>query len=222
MERLNVLVTGGSTRVMIDKVRCIGNIFKGRTAIDIAKYFGTHGCAVTIIGTPVMKEKIDADPKMHRAIYNCFKEYTTYEDLYDEMEYSIRNNRYDIVIHSAAVSDYKVADVLNSDMESIRAGKVSSDSKEIYLKLVKTEKIVDKIRDWGLNGKLVKFKLQVDMPVSEIIEVAKASRAASNADVIVSNCLEWARHSAILIGRDEEQLVARDDLPRKLYEMVTK
>ena len=39
---MRVLVTAGSTNVMVDKVRSISNIFKGRTGAEIAKYFAEH------------------------------------------------------------------------------------------------------------------------------------------------------------------------------------
>ena len=210
---MRVLVTGGSTRVMIDQVRCVGNIFKGRTATEIATHFASQrGCKVDVIGNKNMPVQ---------QFYSHFEHYSTYDELYEAMEYQIINNRYDVIIHSAAVSDYRVKDVLNSDMESIKSGKVSSGEGEIYLKMVPTNKIVDKIREWGLNGVLVKFKLQVDMPISELISVAKNSREASNADIIVANCLEWARESAILIDRQgNESLVRREVLPKELYKMV--
>jgi phosphopantothenate-cysteine ligase/phosphopantothenoylcysteine decarboxylase/phosphopantothenate--cysteine ligase len=221
MDKPRVLITGGSTRVMIDQVRCIGNIFKGRTAIHLADHFIREGCDVVVIGNPGMSDFSEsARGKLRRLRVLPYK---TYDQLYKTMEEVITNREFDVIIHSAAVSDYRVADVLNSDMKSVMAGKVSSDSDELYLKMVPTEKIVDKIRGWGHKGKLVKFKLQVDMPVSELIEVAKNSRKTSDADVIVANCLEWARDHAILINRDgEEVIAARNKLPHELYEMVMK
>jgi len=36
---MKVLITAGSTNVMIDQVRCISNIFKGKTGNAIARFF---------------------------------------------------------------------------------------------------------------------------------------------------------------------------------------
>lgn len=66
----------------------------------------------------------------------------------------------------------------------------------------------DKVRS---TGKLVKFKLQV----------AAKSRIASEAALIVANCLEWARERAYILGADRCETVARANLPEALYSRVT-
>ncbi|MFA4846501.1 MAG: phosphopantothenoylcysteine decarboxylase [Patescibacteria group bacterium] len=148
--------------------------------------------------------------------------FRTFDDLARIMEQEIRTGGYDVVIHSAAVSDYEVAGVLRQgslgNLEPIDfEAKVSSKHPELYLRLVPTFKIVDRIKkEWGFKGKLVKFKLEVGKSDEELIEIAKKSGVASDADLIVANCLEWARERAYIIDWDGVINVTREKLPKEL------
>lgn len=193
-----VLVTAGSTAVMIDKVRCITNIFKGRTGNTIAHYLQKTGKYEVDLITS--NNEMVPPPSTHQT----FK-YKTYDELYNTMESLMTTWQYDVIIHSAAVSDYKVERV-NSDMVNAcdtkvsSEGKISSSHDALWIKMVPTRKIVDDIRTlWGQTGKLVKFKLQVDMSDNELVRVAAASMKHSKADIIVANCLEWCNERAYII-----------------------
>ena len=86
----------------------------------------------------------------------------------------------------------------NINLVKVNSGsKIGSDHNELFLKLVPTAKIIDKIRDpWGFEGTLVKFKLQVGMSDQELLRIAGESREHSLADYIVANCLEWCAERA--------------------------
>jgi len=218
---MKVLVTAGSTNVMIDKVRCISNIFKGKTGADIASHFSKAGNDVTLITSANI---------IPEAVKNVFK-YKTYDDLYELMEMETTVGNYDVIIHSAAVSDYKVEGTYverqtyqNFILDKIDSSKkISSSNKELFLKLVPTEKIIDKIRDpWGFKGILVKFKLQVGISDEELLTIAKKSRKDSDAEFIVANCLEWAKDRAYIVNdRDESMSSERILLAEDLLFLVT-
>lgn len=220
---MNILITGGNTQTPIDKVRVISNIFKGRTAIQLAEHCFNQGHNVTLLGNPDMKDRVD----IKNSFYYKFLPYRTYDDLFDLMKFQIKHGKFDVIIHSAAVSDYTVAGTFVKDNGNLcdldSSGKIASDHKELYLRLVPTKKIVDKIRSsWGFEGKLVKFKLQVDMSDEDLLEVASASRLNSKADFIVANCLEWAKEKAYILGDNLQQEVVRENLPRALLDVLEK
>ena len=230
---MKILVTGGNTFVPIDKVRGITNIFKGRTACDIATECLKRGYDVSLLGNPGMEDRCcHVDEKNGEARGPGFLPYKTYDELYAMMEKRITRtgttSDYDVVIHSAAVSDYKVARVCSprtSAGESLpsinRDAKISSSHDRLLLELEPTEKIVDKIRDpWGFQGVLVKFKLQVDMSDGKLIEIAKKSMEDSGADIMVANCLEWARERAYILSRHEVLDVKRSNLARALIQKI--
>lgn len=225
---MKVLVTAGNTMTMIDKVRAITNIFRGRTGNMIARELQRLGHSVTLLTSSPNPHDIYVGEDLVRIGETAGGDlsaipYKTYEELLVKMEYAVKNGGFDLIIHSAAVSDYrfKQVHVLASDpdganhllevfsnavlIEPIPAkGKTSSSHKRLFLELVPTEKIIDKIRrDWGYRGYLVKFKLQVDITDGELVEIACNSRAQSDADLIVANCLEWATDRAYVIGRDD-------------------
>jgi phosphopantothenoylcysteine synthetase/decarboxylase len=153
----------------------------------------------------------------------CFNfiEYKTYDDLFDIVKKQVTDIYYDVIIHSAAVSDYKVEGVYTGkELTSVdNTGKVSSSYEDLYLKLVPTQKIIDQIRYWGFNGKLVKFKLEVDKTDEELIEIAKKSMKTSYADIIVANCLEWASEHAYIIDDKNSKKVPRDGFE---FELISK
>jgi phosphopantothenoylcysteine synthetase/decarboxylase len=222
-----ILVTAGNTRVPIDKVRGIDNIFKGRTGCAIAEYFADAGSEVTLLTS-------NPDVAVPRAGLKILK-FTTFAALRDAMESLITTNPFDVIIHSAAVSDYSVAGTYFQDGDAVmikghkfielvdldHTGKIGSDHKELWMKLVPTIKIVDQIREpWGFKGKLVKFKLQVGMNDKELLEIAKRSMHHSKADFIVANTLEGLTNKAFIISAKSDLAVevSRVELPAVLYE----
>lgn len=221
-----ILITGGHTQIPIDQVRVISNIFKGRTACEIANEFwmstAINDQAITVIGNPDMKNKIEFgnDLIYNENSTNRFIPYKSYDELYSIMKEEITTGNYDVIIHSAAVSDYYVSGVLTQPGGDYldTSKKVSSSHDTLYLELKKTRKIVDDIRYlWGFNGTLVKFKLQVGLNDEELLEIARKSMADSNADFIVANCLEWSKERAYIIGNNREYSVSREDLGKALY-----
>lgn len=216
MKKKKILITAGSTIVPIDKVRVISNIFKGKTGTAIAEHFANLGEEVTLITSS--PELVKMETKKMKVI--TFK---TFGDLAKYMEKEITSGKYDLIIHSAAVSDYSVSGVYlrgeRDKMEPLdNARKVSSRHEEVYIKLVPTVKLVDLIKKlWGFKGKLVKFKLEVGITDEELIEIAKKSMAASEADMMVANCLEWsAIYAYIIDDAGKVEKVSRRKLAEKL------
>lgn len=197
---MRVLVTAGSTIVPIDQVRVISNIFGGKTGTAIAEYFFSQGDEVTLI---------TSNPSLVKFSSSKLKiiPFRTYDDLISKMEKEIKDGGFDVVIHSAAVSDYYVADVYIKNEDGTlslvdKNNKISSTHDSLFLEMKPTLKIVDLIRSpWGFTGKLIKFKLEVGITDEELIAVAKKSRKTSNADFIVANCLEWSSRYAYIINR---------------------
>jgi phosphopantothenate-cysteine ligase/phosphopantothenoylcysteine decarboxylase/phosphopantothenate--cysteine ligase len=146
--------------------------------------------------------------------------YRTFDDLDSALEEEIGGHSFDVVIHAAAVSDYRAAGIFSlapgtsfdptqfiwvvpdnrPHLVDAAAGKVKSSHAELWLRLVPTPKLVDKIRPiWGFTGVLVKFKLEVGLSEVELQEVAERARIHSGADVMVANTLE-GMHDWALVG----------------------
>jgi phosphopantothenate-cysteine ligase/phosphopantothenoylcysteine decarboxylase/phosphopantothenate--cysteine ligase len=217
---MRILVTAGNTQAPIDRVRCITNIFTGRTGASIALEAYRRGHQVMLITSH--PETIDAfDPDPGR--WSC-RAYRTFAELEAILAEQVRGGSFDAIVQSAAISDYLVAGVYarKGDEWLDRAvDKVRSDEPELWLRLTRAPKLVDKIRsDWGYRGLLVKFKLQVGVSESELLNIAEKSRQHSAADWMVANTLEGAGEWALLGNEQGYRKVTRSELPVALLDSL--
>jgi phosphopantothenoylcysteine synthetase/decarboxylase len=240
---MNILVTAGNTLVPIDRVRCITNIFTGRTGAQIARHGHALGHSVTLLTShpdtaSILRPDGTELPERCRVL-----SYRTFDELHDRMAELIRGADLDVVIHSAAVSDFRTAGVYapnghtrfeteSGQWEStgtaapglvdVSAGKVKSDAPELWLRLARTPKLIDLVRaDWGFHGRLVKFKLEVGVTETALLEIAERSRRHSAADLMVANTLDGASHWAY-VGpiAGQYRRVGRKEMPACLFDAL--
>jgi phosphopantothenate-cysteine ligase/phosphopantothenoylcysteine decarboxylase/phosphopantothenate--cysteine ligase len=227
---MNVLVTAGNTQVQIDRVRSITNIFSGRTGARIALHAYHAGHAVTLLTShPEVVAPLNNDQALPASGRWAVHGYRTFDELAELLEARVRQDRPDAVIHCAAVSDYRSAGVYRwrsgeavPELLDRSIGKIKSDEPELWLRLVRTPKLIDAVRrDWGFTGVLVKFKLEVGVTEYDLLAIAEQSRTNSDADLMVANTLEGADAWAYLGPIDGNyERVARPELSARLLEAV--
>ena len=241
---MKLLVTAGNTQTPIDRVRCITNIFTGRTGASIAIAAYQSGHAVTLLTShPEAIDDLNAGQRAATERWTL-RPYRTFQDLQADMTDLVQNGGFDGIVHCASVSDYHCADVYGlapgsqfqptgeggswkaekgrPTLVNRRAGKVKSDEPELWLRLTRTPKLVDFIRSaWGFQGVLVKFKLEVGVTEEELLAIAESSRVTSGADLMVANTLEESRSWAF-VGplNGTYQRVNRRELPARLVEQL--
>jgi phosphopantothenate---cysteine ligase (CTP) len=241
---MNILVTAGNTIVPIDRVRVITNVFTGRTGTTIALHARARGHAVTLLTSH--PELVDAQAEPGKMLPGGLstERFRTFDELEMLLKDAVTSNLFDAAIHCAAVSDHRVEGVYapapgtRFDLETRAwdaiagrpnlvprsAGKVKSDDKELWLRLVPTPKLIDRFRsEWGFRGVLVKFKLEVGLTENQLRESAESSRLQSDANLMVANVLEGVSDWAIvgpIAGRYER--VSRRQLPERLLAAVEK
>jgi len=251
MQPMKFLVTAGNTQTPLDRVRCITNIFTGQTGTRIAREAHARGHDLCLLTShPNL-----ADPSHHGGGAWDVRPFCTFDDLHSLMAQAIPAEEFDVIIHCAAVSDYRLEGVFApADMTAdgaisagedaasrsapaagihfettsgqrlidVRAGKVKSSHRELWLRLVPTPKLVDRIRtDWRYRGTLVKFKLEVGVTEAELTRLASAARAQSEADVVVANTLEGMHDWALFLDRRNEPCrIERPHLARRLIDLV--
>jgi phosphopantothenoylcysteine synthetase/decarboxylase len=215
---MNLLVTAGNTLALIDKVRCLTNVFTGRTGASIALEALERRHTVRLLTShPEAVEGLSAGRPLDPARWSVVR-YRTFEDLHARMGEAIAPGGWDAIVHCAAVSDYLSGGVYSPAegtafdpasltwsspgavaMTDRAAGKVKSDEPELWVRLVRAPKLVDRIRpDWGFRGVLVKFKLEVGLTDEQLLDVAERSRRHSDADLMVANTLEGAKNYAFV------------------------
>ena len=222
---MNILVTAGNTQTPVDRVRCITNIFSGRTGARIAASAFDRGHTLTLLTSH--PEVLGAIPSpRHRGEPDFrVRPYRTFDDLDALMAAEVKGGGFGAVIHAAAVSDYRVAGTFtrrDGQFEDVAAGKVKGSHPELWLRLTPTPKLVDKVRaDWGFKGVLVKFKLEVGLTEAELLDVAERARVHSGADLMAANTLEGMHDWALVgAGPGGYRKVMRAELADYLLDLV--
>ncbi len=230
---MRIFVTAGNTQTPIDRVRCITNIFTGRTGASIALEAYRRGHIVTLATS---HPETVADPTLDAARWQCLT-YRKYDELETLMAGHIGPTKADAVVHCAAVGDFHAAGIFapaagtrfdaetktwsGGAMLDRAAGKVKSDEPELWLRLVRAPKLVDKIRgDWAFRGILVKFKLEVGVNDEQLLAIAEKSRRQSHADWMVANTLDDASHWAFFGSERGYRKVKRADLAAVLLDAI--
>lgn len=165
----NVMITAGPTYESIDAVRFIGNFSSGKMGFALAKTASKLGANVTLITGPSSENLIDDNIKIINVV--------TADQMFAEVKKHFSFS--DISIMSAAVSDYKPKNTINT--------KIKKENQNILsIELVEN---IDILKYLGLNKSkeqiLVGFALETD---NEIIN-AKSKINKKNLDAIVLNSL---------------------------------
>jgi len=180
-----VLITAGPTWVSLDSVRVISNISTGETGILLARQASKQGAKVTLLLGPVMDTSLAGLSKRIDLIRFRF-----FEELKNKVVRELRSKSYDLIIHCAAVSDFKPARQNRGKLDSGRG---------LNLRLVPLPKIITDIRRFARTAVLVIFKLEAGIADKALIEKARAALISSGAAVVVANRLNPYR--AYIIDR---------------------
>ena len=205
-----VLITAGSTWISIDKVRVITNIFGGRLGVRIAEEFVENGFEVTLL---LGNSRANLKEKFLQSV-NLIK-FRYFDDLHNIVKNDLDLNNYDVVIHSAAISDYRVVNDFS--------GKLKSGKDELVLKLVPTTKIVNIFKEKNPNLFLVMFKLEVDKDKDDLINIAKSSMVKAKADMIIANDFNTLLkgHKAYIVRENSiEEYLGKDDISKGLVNII--
>ncbi len=183
--RKNILITGGGTIEYIDGVRYITNLSSGKTAQEIADHLFETGNEVTLL-----KSETAVNPVHKVNIVN----FTSFQSLKNKLKTMLETNDYDAVVHLAAVSDYSPSAIEQNGSE-IKPGmrnKLSSNADELKIKLLKNEKLINKIKQWSAKSDtiLIAFKFTGAQFQENKKNVVEKLFDSSEADYVVYNSLK--------------------------------
>ena len=221
MKEKNILITAGPTNEYIDEVMKITNMSTGRLGIELTKNYLMNGAKVTLVATRSvfrsgLFEKYDLknNPNLKQIPIE------TTQDMFLALEKE-SNNKYDLVIHSSAVGDYRpefsfrMEDLASELADCIKEGKVtkeeilnvlinpsckvnddtkiSSYEKNLTVKLTLTTKIISHLKKWYPDSILIGFKLLENVSKEHLMNVAKKLCIKNNMDYIIANDLHDLR-----------------------------
>jgi phosphopantothenoylcysteine synthetase/decarboxylase len=165
---MRVLVTAGGTREAIDGVRFITNASSGRTGAAIAEALEAAGHGVLLI-------------QANRSV----------SELDDACRTALSESHFELVIHSAAVSDFVVRSLTIDGVKypAPFTGKIGSGS-TLSVELTPGKKILPELKTYSQNPelKLVGFKLTDGASETEI-RAAVEKVLSAGADLVVHNDL---------------------------------
>ncbi|MBI2516996.1 MAG: bifunctional phosphopantothenoylcysteine decarboxylase/phosphopantothenate--cysteine ligase CoaBC [Opitutae bacterium] len=187
--RLRVLVTSGGTAEPIDGVRVLTNTSTGRTGALITGQLVRGGHEVVLL-----RARGAARPGAP-----CTEEtFFTFADLAAALERRLGSERFDAIIHAAAVSDFRVEGVAtNGEVQLAAAGKLASGSSPL-LRLSPNPKLVDRLRGWSAGPlRIVAFKLTRGADAPAARAAVQELFAHSGADLVVHNDLDAAQNGEL-------------------------
>lgn len=213
-----ILITSGPTRGPLDAVRYITNKSTGRLGVILAREALSRGARVTFIygkGSLVPEaDDIGAEAFSRLKLV----EIVTVPELSEVMKRELEGEQYDVVLHSMAVLDYVP--------ERYAEQKTRSGQNEWWIRLVRTPKVIRLIKELQPETMLVGFKLEVDKPEGELIEIAHQSLLANRADLVLANDLhqiEQGHHVGYIVnpaGEVEGVVEGKEEIARKLLDAV--
>lgn len=201
-----ILITAGPTWVPIDSVRVISNISTAETGILLAEKLQQLDAKVTLLLGAVQSCCLDKKIRLIR--------FKFFGELKNIVIKELRSKKYDIIIHSAAVSDYKPARVYKQ--------KVKSGIKNWRLNLVPTEKIIDLIKKIDDSLFLVGFKFEPQATKTILLKETKKLILEANLNLAVANSIDKNRYLAYLVAgeRNYGPMFNKKDMIEKLVNII--
>lgn len=184
LQNKKILITAGPTWVAIDPVRVISNTASGETGTKLAAVLSRAGAKVTLVLGP---GAVITPSKSVRVLRFSF-----FDELEKTVKKELSENAYDVIVHSAAVSDFK------PDKGS--KIKISSSLKNVTLKLVQTPKLIDSIRQAAPSALLVGFKFLPNANPAALIAQARKLGKRSKANLIVANTIIRESYKAFVVS----------------------
>ena len=200
LKNKRILITAGPTWVPIDSVRVISNIATGETGILLARDLARKGAMVTLVLGPACIGYQLPNIKILR--------FSFFHELKHALIQELRWQAYDVVIHSAAVSD-------SAPAHHIR-GKLKSDRPHT-LRLKVLPKLIATIQRVSPQSALVIFKLESGISDLELIRRARRALSDQGADIIVANEIK-PKYRAYLL--DKEKIYAKVDAKETLVKSL--
>ena len=207
LKNKRILITAGPTWVPIDSVRVISNTASGETGILLAEDFARMKAKVTLMLGPVGACCISKKIKVVN--------FKFFDELKAKLTREIKSGKYDTIIHSAAVSDYRP--------QKFYGDKVRSGLKRWRLSLVPTEKLISRIKRINPSLFLVGFKFEPAAGKEKLVKEAKALLIQEKADLIVANTVNKGHYKAYIVSKNKllTQALSKNELNKKLVKIIS-
>lgn len=201
LKNKKILITSGPTWVAVDEVRVISNRSSGQLGRQIAGQLAQAGARVTVLEGPVTDRQIVKSIKVIPFYF--------FNDLQNLLRGELKKN-YDVVIHAAAVADFR--------LQKIYKGKLGSNQKGITLRLVPTVKLIDQIKKISPKSFLMGFKLETAKSTAALVHSAGKLFDQAGCDLVVANRVAPGYEGYIL--DPSQKILARASSRREMAKKI--
>ena len=178
--RKKVLITAGGTQEPLDAVRVITNLSTGHTASQVANQFSRSGWGVTYLHGRGAEMPTGASKTI---------EFFSTLDLDQLLKKHLSSQKFDAVIHLAAVSDYAPVSInKNGNYNKINSTtKIPSKEKKITVEFERTPKLVQSIKKHSRNSNLVLIAFKMTAGKCDKNSESKKLLVDSGSNLVVQN-----------------------------------
>ena len=225
---MNVLITAGGTVEKIDSIRSIVNFSTGKLGSLIADAFAMseevnhvyYLCNKTAVLPQTEKAEI-----IHISSVKC---------LQNTLTEIINRVSMDVIVHSMAVSDYRVKTVTTlSNIQSAsrfkaeikpimtQTQKIDSGIDGLTIILEKTPKIISTLRKLSSHSVIFGFKLLDSVPLDTLIDEGYRVLVNNGCSFVLANdfsCIDDFRHVGYLI--DEHKNFTKHDTKKEIADAI--
>lgn len=173
---LKVLITAGGTKELIDDVRFVSNFSSGAFGRGFALAAAERGHQVVLLAPKELPKLVGPLPENVE-----LRPFVSTADLQRRLEEAAKEGQWDVIIHSAAVSDYTPAKFTD--------GKISSNEEVLWVPFVQTPKLIRSMRQQFGRTFIVGFKLLSKKSADERYQIAMKQLADCRTNLCVENDL---------------------------------
>jgi phosphopantothenoylcysteine synthetase/decarboxylase len=177
---MRVVITSGPSYEPIDQVRRLTNSSTGELGTLLAEAFAEAGHSVVCF----------------RGVASTFAAplwpvevvpYATNEDLVEGLTRLPAREDVNVVLHAAALCDFKVSQIVNEEGVASPGGKLSSRSGKLQLTLEPTPKVIISLRRMFPAAIIVGWKFEVDGTAADVLAKGKSQLEECLTDACVLN-----------------------------------
>lgn len=182
---MNVLITCGPAWEPLDGMRRLTNASTGKLGSVLARLLLEAGHSVTVFrGDMATAELPPAAAET--------KSFGTNDDLARGLAAWSANHTVDVLLHAAALCDFKLAAVRDSDGRELGpVRKLSSRSGRLQIELEPATKVLPLLRGWFPKARIVGWKYELDGGRPGALSAAWRQFREANTDACVVNGTAW-------------------------------
>lgn len=196
---MKCLVTAGPTYEPLDQVRRLTNFSTGHLGIELANFLTNRGHDVVLL---LSESASYQGERQAREVIT----FSTTHDLEQKLA-TFSGGNLGAVFHAAAVSDFAFGKIWSRTaagaLEEIKSGKIATRDGALLAELVPTPKIIQRLRAWFPEAKLVGWKYEVEGDRDRVRRAAEAQLRECRTDACVVNGPGYGAGFGLVTGANE-------------------